>query len=89
MLCQGHSVTGPSVNSPEGVKSGNGVKEALDDAEQSEEPRCLCGSTLLVKGEPGGEGQRKGWPGECEQGRGPGGELSGSSHRVRKAGRDF
>ena len=34
----GSPMTGPFANSPEGVKSGNGVRK-LDDAEQSEEPR--------------------------------------------------
>ena len=43
--------------------------------------------TLLVMGEPGGEGRGKGGLGEVSRGRGPGGEPSGSSHRGgRKAG---
>lgn len=45
-------------------------------------PDVSVGSiTLLVKGEPGGEGRGKGGLGEVSRGRGPGGELSGSSHR--------
>lgn len=54
-------------------------------------PDVSVGSvTLLVKGEPGGEGRGKGWPGRGEQGkRAWRGAEREQPQGVRKAGRDF